>query len=284
MIRIENLTKRYSETVALDDVSLTVARGESIALWGPNGAGKTTIVLCLLGFLDYDGRIEVAGLDVRDAGKAVRSLIGYVPQQPGFYDDLTVAETLAFSASIRGVDPGRTVEVTELVGLAGQRDKRVGALSGGMRQRLALAVALLSDPPILLLDEPTSNLDAASRQATIGLLENLRRDDRLMIVTSHHLEEVSMLVDEVVVLDSGRVVDVCAPAELSARLGLRSWLHLLLDPADVATAMDALTRSGYRAHLNGRGVLVDVAPSDKAGAIGVVTGAGVAIRDLEVWR
>ncbi len=284
MIKIQNLTKRYSGTPVLREVSVKIARGESVALWGPNGAGKTTIVLCLLGLLNFEGEIEVLGKNVRRDGKEIRSLIGYVPQQAGFYDDLTVAETLGFSARLRSIDTARAEEVLALVDLNEHRAKAVGALSGGLRQRLGLAVALLPDPPILLLDEPTSNLDAAARQATVKLLEELRGGERVMVVTSHHLEEVSMLVDRVVVLDEGVIVDECAPAELGGRLGLRSWLHVLLEPDDVATAMDALAGAGFSAHLNGRGVLVDVAPIDKAKAIAAISQAGITIRDLEVWR
>jgi len=284
MIRIQNLTKRYSGTPVLQDVSLQIDTGESVALWGPNGAGKTTVVLCLLGFLQFDGEIEVFGNDVRRSGKEIRSLIGYVPQQPSFYDDLTVAETLGFSADLRSIDTARAEEVLAIVELEEHRTKSVGALSGGMRQRLGLAVALLPDPPILVLDEPTSNLDAAARQATVNLLEDLRSGDRIMIVTSHHLEEVSMLVDRVVVLDNGMAIDECAPAELGQRLGLRSWLHILVDPEDVPNAIDALAAAGFNANRNGRGVLVDVAPSDKAVAVAAISSAGVIIRDLEVWR
>jgi len=284
MIKISNLTKRYSGTPVLRDVSFEIAPGESVALWGPNGAGKTTIVLCLLGFLNFEGNIEVFDKNVRRDGKEIRSLIGYVPQQPAFYDDLTVAETLGFSAELRSIDTARAEEVLALVDLGEHRTKAVGALSGGLRQRLGLAVALLPDPPILLLDEPTSNLDAAARQATVNLLEELRGGGRIMIVTSHHLEEVSMLVNRVVVLDDGVIVDECAPAELGERLGLRSWLHVLLEPDDVPKAMEALTAAGFGAHLNGRGVLVDVGPIDKARAVAAISGAGITIRDLEVWR
>lgn len=284
MIEIRDLTKRYGTATVLRNVSLDIGRGESIALWGPNGAGKTTIVLCLLGYLQFDGEVRVDGRDVHADGKRVRSLIGYVSQQPDFYDDLTVYETLSFSASLRSLDATRIDEVVDLVDLGDHRHKAVGALSGGLRQRLGLGVALLPDPPILLLDEPTSNLDAAARQATVNLLEELRTEDRIMVITSHHLEEVSMLVNRVVVLDDGRAVDECAPAELSERLGLRSWLHVLLDPDDVPTVMSTLTEQGYRVHLNGRGVLVDVAPEAKASAVTAITSAGVPIRDLEVWR
>jgi ABC-type multidrug transport system ATPase subunit len=284
MIEIRDLTKRYGAATVLRDMSLDIGLGESVALWGPNGAGKTTIVLCLLGYLQFEGHVSVDGLDVHEDGKRVRSLIGYVPQQPDFYDDLTVYETLSFSAALRGLGAERIDEVVGLVDIGDHRDKPVGALSGGLRQRLGLGVALLPDPPVLLLDEPTSNLDAGARQATVNLLEGLRTEDRILVVTSHHLEEVSMLVNRVVVLDDGQVVDECAPAELSERLGLRSWLHVLLDPDDVPRVMTTLTEQGYRVHLNGRGVLVDVAPEAKAAAIAAIAAADVTIRDLEVWR
>lgn len=284
MIQIEHLTKRYGGHAVLSDVTLQIDRGDTVALWGPNGAGKTTIVLCLLGYLTFEGTILVDGRDVREHGKAVRRSIGYVPQQPGFYDDLTVAETLGFSAALRKIGTDRARELLDQVGLGPHRDKQVGALSGGLKQRLGLAVALLPDPPILLLDEPTSNLDAAARQATIELLEGLRSEDRILVVTSHHLEEVSMLVDRVVVLDAGVVADECSPADLSQRLGLRSWLHVLLDPEHTDQALHVLADAGYTAQMNGRGILVDVAPAEKASAVAELTGAGIPVRDLEVWR
>lgn len=284
VIRISHLSKTYGRTTVLNDIDLELPRGSSTALWGPNGAGKTTIVLCILGFLRHQGSIEVSGYDTRRSGKSVRSLIGYVPQQPGFFDDLTVAETLDLSASLRRRTRAETLAAAERVGIASQYGKAVGALSGGMRQRLALAVALLSDPPVLLLDEPTANLDAASRESTVRLLEDLRGDDRTIVVTSHHLEEVSMLVERVVIMDQGRIVDQCAPGELSERLGIRSYLHLVLDPPDIARAAQLLAAAGMAARANGHGILIDVAPSAKGRAVAALVNGGVDIHDLEVWR
>ncbi|WKZ82070.1 MAG: ABC transporter ATP-binding protein [Acidimicrobiia bacterium] len=284
MIRIEGLTKRYGKSTVVDGFDLQVGGGSTVALWGPNGAGKTTVLLCILGFLHYEGTVEVGGFDARSEGKRVRSLVGYVPQRPGFYDDLTVEDTLAFSSGLRRLQGAGVSEAVERVGLGPHRNKRVGALSGGMRQRLALAVALLPDPPVLLLDEPTSNLDAASRESTVRLLEDLRGPDRLLVITSHHLEEVAMLVDRVVVMDEGRTVDECAPHELSERLGLRSWLHLVLDPEAVEPASLILAALGYTARLNGRGLLVDLPPEAKGKAVAALEGAGIAVLDLEVWR
>ena len=118
MITISGLTKTYGTNVVVDDFDMTAEAGEAVALWGPNGAGKTTVIRCLLGLVSYEGDIEVAGLDARKRGKAVRSMIGYVPQELSFYDDMVVMDLLDYSASLRGVGPGRVDEVVSTIGLA----------------------------------------------------------------------------------------------------------------------------------------------------------------------
>lgn len=284
MIHIAGLTKRYGSVAVVDDFSLDVAPGESVALWGPNGAGKTTVVRCILGLLSYSGTIEVRGLHARADGKAARRLMGYVPQELAFYDDLTVEETLDFSAELRRLTAGRVDEVIEMVDLAPHRLKRVRELSGGLKQRLGLAAALLPDPPVLLLDEPTSNLDAAAREAAVELLDRLREGDRVMIVTSHHLEEVGMLVDRVVAMEDGRITVECPPNELAERLGLRAWLHVVLDGTPIPAAVAALTAKGFDARANSYGVLVEVSAQGKGRALEALADSGIAIADLEVWR
>lgn len=284
MIHLADLEKRYGRTTVLHDVDLDIAAGDAVALWGPNGAGKTTIIRCLLGFVGYSGVAEVLGLDARRHGKTVRRHLGYVPQELAFYDDLTVVETLRLSAGLRRLPEAATTDAIDRVELGEHASKRIRELSGGLKQRLGLAVALLADPPILLLDEPTSNLDARSRERTVRLLESLRGPDRVLVITSHHLEEVSMLVDRVVVLEEGRVRSECAPAELGSELGLRSWLHLILDEGVVPAAVETLQRAGFEARTNGRGVLVDVAAEGKARAITALDAKGFTIGDVEVWR
>jgi ABC-type multidrug transport system ATPase subunit len=284
VIRIEDLTKRYGPTTVVDGFDLEVPRGESVALWGPNGAGKTTVVRSILGLITYEGTITVDGHDVRREGKAVRRLLGYVPQELAFYDDMTVVEILDFSASLRHLPFARVDEVIELVDLERHSGKKVRELSGGLKQRLGLATALLPDPPVLLLDEPTSNLDAAARESAVALLHELRTHDRALIVTSHHLEEVGMLVDRVVAMDEGRITIECPPSELGERLGLRAWLHLVVNRAPVEHAVEALQRSGFEARANAYGVLVEVAAHDKGRALAALQAAGIEIADLEVWR
>ena len=284
MIEIRGLTKRYGKTAVVDDFSTTVHPGESIALWGPNGAGKTTIVRCILGLVSYDGDVTVAGLDARTRGKAVRSMLGYVPQELSFYDDMSVIETLDFSASLRRITPDRVDEVLESVDLDGHHDKKVRELSGGLKQRLGIAAALLPDPPILLLDEPTSNLDATAREAAVALLDTLRDEGRSLVVTSHHLEEVGMLVDRVVAMESGKVTIECSPAELADRLGLRAWLHLVVPDGAIPAAVEVLRGDGFDAHRNAYGVLVEVSAQGKGRAIAALQDAHIGIVDLEVWR
>lgn len=284
MITIKNLTKRYGDLAVVSDFHLEVGQGESVALWGPNGAGKTTVIRCLLGLVSYEGEIVVSGLDARARGKAVRSLIGYVPQELSFYDEMVVQDLLDYSAALRGIDTNRVDEVTEQIGLEDHNAKLVRELSGGLKQRLGLATALISDPPILLLDEPTSNLDAKARDAAIRLLEDLRHDGRTLLVTSHHIEEVGMLVDRVAAMEAGRKVIECAPYDLADELGIRAWLHVITDAAHAAMAADALVRAGFDARQNSKGVLVEVSAQQKGAAVAVLHAAGVDIEDLEVWR
>ncbi len=158
-IALESVTKAYGSFKAVDDLTASIERGGVWALLGPNGAGKTTLLKCMLGLIHFKGRITIEGFDIGSKGKAARGMIGYVPQQPSLYDNLSVLETLRFYANMRGVKRSRITELLEFVGLELWGRASVGALSSGMRQRLMLALALLSDPPTLLLDEPTANLD-----------------------------------------------------------------------------------------------------------------------------
>lgn len=284
MIRLEEVSKRYGDVTVLDGVSFTVADGEAIALWGPNGAGKTTIVRSILGLISYEGTIEVNGVDARRRSKAVRHMIGHVAQELSFYDDLTLIETLAFVARLRALPPAGADEKLELVDLGPHRDKRVRELSGGMKQRLGIAAALLGDPPVLLLDEPTASLDVSSREHMVEVIEGLRSPTRSVILTSHDLGEVGMLVDRVIALADGEVQQECAPSELADLLGIRSWLHLILDTETVARALELLEARGFPAHANGSGLLVEVSAQRKADALSALVDGGVDVRDFEVWR
>ena len=225
MIRINALRKRFGRSLAVDGVTMHLPPGDSVALWGSNGAGKTTIIRCVLGLFRFDGAIAVAGMDVRRHGKAVRRLIGYVPQEIGFYDELRVGEALRFFSRVKGVAMPDAEPVLERVGLAGQHRKRIRELSGGMKQRLALAIALLGDPPVLMLDEVTASLDAFGREEFVGLLERLSGDGRTMLFASHRVDEVTALARRVVTLEAGRVIDECRAESFSPKLRREPLRH-----------------------------------------------------------
>lgn len=231
MIRIDAVTKRFGRAAALDRVSLELQAGDSIALWGANGAGKTTLIRCVLGLLRYEGRIEVGGHDATRHGKAARLLVGYVPQELGFHDDLRVAEAVAFFAGLKGIARPDVRGSLAAVGLDPHRGKRVRELSGGMKQRLALAIALLGDPPVLVLDEVTASLDAVGRDEFVALLKQLSGDGRTMLFASHRLEEVSILAARVAVLEHGRLVRAVSRDEFLAEQRPRLFRSLGRDAA-----------------------------------------------------
>ena len=206
MITISHLSKRYGRRKALDDVSLTVRPGEVTLLLGANGAGKSTLLRCLLGITGYDGEIQVAGCDPLRHGPAVRSMIGYMPQSGGLHLDLTVAETVRLYAGIRRAPIERADALLVEAGLGDHRETRVGELSGGMRQRLGFALALLPDPSILVLDEPSSSLDAASRQWLARRLREVAAEGRTVILSTHAGQELIEAGDQHVMLEDGRIL------------------------------------------------------------------------------
>ncbi len=282
-LEVRAVTKRYGAVAALENVSFDIMPGEAVALWGPNGAGKTTLIKCLLGLVSYTGEIRLAGLDARRQGRQVRARVGYVPQEMAFHD-MSVAETLAFYARLKRVGRERVEAVLAQTGLEAQVDKPVSALSGGMKQRLALAVALLADPPFLVLDEPTANLDAAGRAEFLGLVSALKRRGVTILFSSHRPEEVEALADRVIVLRAGRVVAEGLAAGFTARLGLQTGVRLrLAQPELLQTALARLTEDGLAARINGSGTLVvTVGAGEKARPIRTLERAGITVTDFEV--
>jgi len=206
MIEISHLTKRYGGRTALASLSLNLYPGEVTLLLGANGAGKSTLLRCLLGITDFEGEISVFGHDPLTNGPAVRSLVGYMPQSGGLHLDMTVAETMTFYAAIRRAPQERCAGLLEEAGLAGHHSTRVGELSGGMRQRLGFALALLTDPKILVLDEPSASLDTASREWLAVRLSQAAAEGRTVIVSTHGGHELMDAGHRRILLEDGHVI------------------------------------------------------------------------------
>jgi ABC-2 type transport system ATP-binding protein len=214
-ISVRNLRKSYNRREALRGISFEIAEGEVFSLLGPNGAGKTTTIEILEGYRTRDqGEVEVLGYDPSTAGPPFRERIGIVLQQSQLWPTLTVAETHRMFAGYyqrpRDID-----EVIELVGLAAKRDARVKTLSGGQKRRLDLGVALVGDPDLVFLDEPTTGFDPAARRAAWEMIRSLRSLGKTILLTTHYLDEAEQLADRVAVLREGVIIREGTPAELT---------------------------------------------------------------------
>ena len=247
-IRTARLEKRYGATEALRGVDLEIRTGEVVGLIGPNGAGKTTLVEILEGLREPSaGRAIVLGLDPRRDGDALRERIGVQLQSTSLPDRLRVAETLELFASLyaqsRPVD-----EVIAQLRLGGLEDRPTDVLSGGERQRLALGMALINDPELLLLDEPTAGLDPEARRRLHADLDALRDGGRTVLLTTHYVEEVEELCDRVLVIRHGEIVADGTPFELARRSGGRTtlWLQVAGKLDEDALAAGGLERAGER--------------------------------------
>ena len=282
MIEFTDLTKRYGKFTAVDHLTLHVPARGAVALWGVNGAGKTTAIKCLLGLLRFDGQITVDGCDVRRQGRAARQRIGYVPQELAFYKEMTTYDMAAFYARLKGAPAVRIEPVLAQVGLAEHQAKPVGALSGGMKQRLALGLALLADPPVLVMDEPTSNLDTAARSQLLQLLVQVKQAGKTIIFTSHRIEEVEALADEVAVMERGRLQVTCPAHTLAQQIGLRTQVKFMVPTHQLDHALAILHGDGLSARRNGVGVIVDVLPGEKARPIHTLGRANIEVIDFEL--
>jgi ABC-2 type transport system ATP-binding protein len=214
VIRVANLHKTYGQTRAVDGITFEVRRGEVFGLLGPNGAGKTTTVEILEGLRSPDsGDASVLGLDVARHPDALKVRIGVALQTAALYPKLTVFEVLELFRSFypRGRQPD---ELIGLMDLGEKRDTRTQDLSGGQRQRLAVALALVNDPELVFLDEPTTGMDPAARRSLWSIVESLRREGRTILLTTHYMEEAEVLCDRIAIMDHGRILEIGTVREL----------------------------------------------------------------------
>jgi ABC-2 type transport system ATP-binding protein len=243
MVSVRNLTKRYGSLTAVDGISFDIRRGEIFGLLGPNGAGKTTTLEILEGIRKADsGEVFVDGLDIRRNRRAAQARIGVQLQATTLFEDLTVRETLALFGSFypRALSPDALLAETALEEKARARPQN---LSGGQRQRLALALALVNDPALLFLDEPTTGLDPQSRRMLWDTIERLRARGKTVVLTTHFMDEAQTLSDRIAIMDAGRIIAEDTPARLVGTLGATATIEGVLEPAD-AVGVDEIRRLG----------------------------------------
>ena len=212
-----NVTKRFGEFVALKDLSLEVQSGQCVGLLGPNGAGKSTFIGCLYGSVDRSGGdLRIFGLDPAQDARRIKERVGVVPQENALDEELTVLENMRLYARFQGVrEPFRRIEeLLEHMSLSHKRDAQIRSLSGGMKRRLTFVRALLSDPELLILDEPTTGLDPTVRHLLWDKVLSYRQGGKTVVVTTHYMHEAELLCDQVIILNHGVEVAVGSPKEL----------------------------------------------------------------------
>ncbi|GAA1958334.1 ABC transporter ATP-binding protein [Kitasatospora viridis] len=282
-IAADGIRKRYGDVQAVDGVSLTVEAGEFFGLLGPNGAGKTTTLEILEGIREADaGRVELLGLPPWPRNPALLPRIGVQFQASAFFDRLTARETIRTFASFYGTAARRADDWLERVGLTGSADVRTDRMSGGQAQRLSIACALVHEPELVFLDEPTTGLDPQARRNLWDLLRDINAEGRTVLLTTHYLDEAEVLCDRVAVMDHGRVLRAGPPAALVRELDDTVRVSVdsgLLDPE---SARELFAAAGAEvAAVQDDGVLLSVATRDPAPVLAVLA-ERQALRGLEV--
>lgn len=224
-LELDSLTKRFGEIMAVDNLSITVNYGEIFGLLGPNGSGKTTTVNMISGLLKpSSGEVKVLGYNIAHNSRAVHAVLGTVPQETALYEELSAWTNMSIHADLYGVPRSdrdrRITDMLKLVELYDRRHNRVSTFSGGMKRRLALARALLHDPKLLYLDEPTLGVDVQSRRAIWDYIINLKKNEgKTVLLTTNYLEEANVLCDRIAIIDHGKLVVLDTPADLKRRYG-----------------------------------------------------------------
>lgn len=232
MLEISNLTKKYGDKIALNNFTYTFTKGV-YGLLGPNGAGKSTLMNILVdGIKRTDGSIKYNGTEISKMGAKYRNIIGYVPQQQGMYETFTAEEFLNYIGNLKGIDKkelkAKISEVLEFVNLEDVRKKKIGGFSGGMKQRILMAQALLNNPEILILDEPTAGLDPKERIRIRNLVAKISMD-KTVIIATHIVSDIEFIAGNIIMLDKGNIIKAGTPSELLKEIDGRVYEQFIED-------------------------------------------------------
>ena len=296
-VQADRLRKTFGPITAVDEISLSVAKGEVLGFLGPNGAGKSTTMKILTGFLEPDsGRARICGIDVAENPKAAKARIGYLPEGAPTYGDMTAWSFLRFIGRVRGFDgAGNDAKVAlavERTGLKPVLDQRIDTLSKGYKRRVGIAQAILHDPPVLIMDEPTDGLDPNQKHHVRRLITEMARD-KAIIVSTHILEEVEAVCTRAVVIDRGRIVADGTAEDLQKRLPYHNAVALEVEAADADAVTAALSpiagvKAIERLPAGGSRVRLRVTPAPGASIAGavatVIQAKGLPIREMFVER
>jgi len=248
LIEVENLSKRYGKVKVIYDLSFKIEKGEVVVLLGPNGAGKSTLLKCILGLVRYNGKILVNGLDVKKKSREIRRKITYIPQQFILYPNLTVEDNLKFYAEIRGIAHNTVNQIIEKSKLGHFADKRANELSEGLRQRLMLAIVGLTDTPILLFDEPTSNLDFKSVLEFKEMIKEESKNGKTILLSTHLLSDINDISEKVIVINNGKLVFKGNSKDLLKKTNVKTditlTIHEELNSETKAKIKDLLHKAG----------------------------------------
>jgi Cu-processing system ATP-binding protein len=280
VISFRAFTKSYGEHTAVDSLDLEVGPGEAVALLGPNGSGKTTSLKAAAGLIaPTAGAVFLGHPPRRSEEPEARRVLSFLPQRAGFPDALTGREVVEFYRQLRGAAGERTTEALRFAALNGAGNRTVATYSGGMVQRLGLAVALVADAPVLLLDEPTAALDPEGLAAFYAVVEQRRSQGKTILFTSHHLGDVERLADRFAVLVAGRLVACLTQRELADRLSDRGVMRLRFG-APVAALLDAVRAVAPGATWSGVELVVPGVAADRPRVLDAVRAAGATIHGL----
>ena len=243
LVSVENVSKHYGKFSALEKVSFEMHPGEHMLVLGPNGAGKTTLIKCMMDVINFEGRVTIGGVDVKHNPSKAKANLGYVPQNYAFYEGISVLDHAILSTRLKGVSKSEAEDKLKQVNLWDARKKKVRALSDGMKQRLGIALALIADPKILLLDEPTSNVDLRGQLEFMGLLQELIKSGKTLVTTTH-LTGLGEIATEVMILNRGKIVTKGSPSELLTNLGVNDTIYARVDPSDAPHVIELAKKMG----------------------------------------
>ena len=283
-IVVDQLSKRYGTLLAVNNVSFTVNAGEVFAFLGPNGAGKSTTVEIIETIRSpTSGKVTVLGMDVTKQKRDIVRRIGVLPQDFGSYDRITVAESLRYFAKLFGHANADIDALMDLTNLRPKRDAYFTTLSGGLKQRLGIAIALVNDPEVVFLDEPTTGLDPRARREVWDVLKGLKNRGKTVFLTTHYMEEAELLADTVAIISKGRIVAVGSPGELIEA----NAEHLALTLKSISPAtLDLIRKMGYTpVRIDEQNIKVPVQNADEVRTVlGALADAGLTPPGLDVRK